>query len=44
MTFVGDHVLRAEKFDIIAEIIRFLTNGPKKDWYCIVLDGSYIIW
>ncbi len=44
MTFVGDHILRAQKFGIIAEIVRFLTNGPKEDWYCIVLDGSYINW
>ena len=44
MTFVGDQVLRAEKFGIIADLLKFFTGGPEDDWNCIILDGSYINW
>jgi hypothetical protein len=49
MTFVGDHTLRAQnlkakKVGFIANVLRFFTNSVEEDWYCIVLDGSYIIW
>jgi hypothetical protein len=44
MTFIGDQILRAKKKGCLSEIIRIISRGPEKDWYCIILDGSYIIW
>lgn len=44
MTFVGNHILRAEKKGILNDMIAIATKKSGDDWHCIVKDGSLIIW
>jgi hypothetical protein len=37
--FIGDQIFRARKENLLT----LLTNPNKEDWYCTILDGSYIV-